>query len=209
MDKPSERQIAILNFIGKHCSEKGFPPSVREIARAVGLKSPSTVHSHLDTLQRLGYLRRDPAKPRTIELKKNASPYMPIGKDKLGTNVISIPLVGEITAGAPILAYENIEMEIPLPLEWFRSGNHFILKVRGDSMVDAGILSGDLAVIRQQKTAENGEIIAALLENEATLKRFYQEKDCIRLQPENASMAPIFTKDVSILGKLVTLLRTF
>ncbi len=209
MSKPSGRQKAILEFIGQHSQEKGYPPSVREIAAAVGLRSPSTVHSHLERLQELGFLKKNPSQPRTIELQESANPYLPFEENLLDQAVVNIPVLGEITAGQPIFAYENIETNMPLPADLFRGAQHFILKVEGDSMIGAGIYSGDLAVIRHQKTAENGEVVVALMDNDATLKKFYHEGKKVRLQPENPTMEPIYTEEVEILGKLVALLRVY
>ncbi len=200
-DNLSDRQKAILNFIRKQIATKGYPPSVREIGKAVGLSSSSTVHSHLSYLQEMGYIRRDPTKPRTIEvLDDNFRPKK---------EMTAVPLVGQITAGEPILAMENIEDTYPLPLDLINhSGeNVFMLKVRGDSMINAGIFDGDYILVRPQSTAKDGEIVVALLGDEATVKTFYREKDTIKLQPENDSLAPIISRDVKIIGKVVGLYR--
>jgi len=207
--KLGPRQVEILEFIRKNIKEKGYPPSVREIGKAVGLRSPSTVHNHLERLQKFGYIQKNPAQPRTIGLIKEEYPTQQesIYGDR---EIVHVPLVGSITAGQPILAQENIEDTLPLPLDLVTGGGeHFVLRVQGDSMIEAGIYNGDLAIIRKQQNAENGDIVAALLGDEATLKRFYKENDSFRLQPENASMDPIYTREVTILGKLISLLRKY
>ncbi len=192
----SSRQTAILNFIQKTIDERGYPPSVREIGEAVGLKSSSTVHTHLVNLQKKGYIKRVPTKPRAIEVTGN------------NTSIVRVPIVGRVAAGEPVLAVENIEDTFPLPLNFLRTTSGvFMLRVRGDSMVNAGILDGDFVIVRQQSTAENGNIVVALLGEEATVKRFYKEEDGIRLQPENTALEPIVSKDVIILGKVIGVLR--
>jgi len=192
--------MAILDFIKKEIRTKGYPPSVREIGEAVGLSSSSTVHGHLAQLEAKGYLRRDATKPRAIEVLDGSEHV--VKKD-----MVNVPIVGKVTAGQPILAVENIEDTFPLPLDFVRNDNVFILSVRGDSMIEAGILDGDYILVRQQNTARNGEIVVALLEDEATVKTFYKEKDHIRLQPENPHLEPIIVKDVSILGKVIGVFR--
>ncbi len=207
--KLGPRQVEILEFIRKNIKEKGYPPSVREIGKAVGLRSPSTVHNHLERLQKFGYIQKNPAQPRTIGLIKEDYPTQ---EEKIyeQQDIAHVPLVGSITAGQPILAQENIEDTIPLPMDLITGGGeHFVLRVQGDSMIEAGIYDGDLAIIRKQQSAENGDIVAALMGDEATLKRFYKEKDAFRLQPENSSMEPIYTREVTILGKLISLLRKY
>ena len=205
MSKISSRQQAILDFIRKEVRAKGYPPSVREIGEAVGLASSSTVHGHLERLEKKGYIRRDPTKPRAIELLD--------GVDDAGEfnhSVTRVPLVGKVTAGVPITATENIEDYFPLPSHYVEHYNVFMLRVVGDSMIEAGIHDGDYVVVRQQNTANNGDIVVAMTEDdEATVKRFYKEKDHIRLQPENATMAPILLKHVTILGKVIGLFREF
>ncbi|MCR4442372.1 MAG: transcriptional repressor LexA [Peptococcaceae bacterium] len=197
----SSRQIAILEFIKKEIKTKGYPPAVREIGEAVGLNSSSTVHNHLNQLESKGYIKRDPTKPRAIEiLDRHFRP----NKD-----VVEVPLVGRVTAGAPILAVENIEETFPLPSEFVDSSETFMLRVQGDSMVNAGILDGDLVIIRKQDTARNGDIVVALLDDEATVKRFFKEDRYIRLQPENENYEPIITQDLRILGKVVGLMRKY
>ena len=189
----TRRQQDILTFIQRHSDAHGYPPSVREIGQALGLTSSSTVHSHLSALEKKGYLRRDPSKPRALEILKDEH-EIPAKK------VISLPVVGQVTAGLPILAQQNIEDYFPLPQEFVRSDECFILKVRGDSMVDAGIFDGDMLVVRKQQTAKDRDIVVARMEDEATVKRFFREDGRIRLQPENPRMEPIFTRDVAIEG---------
>ena len=206
MEDLSKRQKSILQFIIDEIKSKGYPPSVREIGKAVGLKSPASVHSHLKTLEKLNYLRRDPSKPRAIEVIYNSDQ-----KAKSDREMIDIPLVGKVTAGAPILAEENIEDYFPLPLSYLKVGNNdlFMLRVSGDSMVNAGIHDGDFVIAEKQSYAENNDIVIALLEDEATVKRFFKEEDHVRLQPENPAYEPIISKDVKILGKVTGLFRKF
>lgn len=198
--KKNDNQKRIYEFIKSYVNEKSYPPSVREICAAVGLSSTSTVHGHLARLEKKGLIKRDPTKPRTIEIvEKDAKKEM-----------INIPVLGTITAGLPILAEENIEDIFPLPIEHVRSNKElFMLHVKGDSMIEAGIHNGDLAVIEKDNYAENGTIVVALIDNEATLKRFFKEKDHIRLQPENSTMSPIIVDSCTILGKLVGLYREY
>ncbi len=198
--KKNDNQKKIYEFIKSYINEKSYPPSVREICAAVGLSSTSTVHGHLARLEKKGLIKRDPTKPRTIEIvEKDAKKEM-----------INIPVLGTITAGLPILAEENIEDIFPLPIEHVRSNKElFMLHVKGDSMIEAGIHNGDLAIIEKDNYAENGTIVVALIDNEATLKRFFKEKDHIRLQPENRSMSPIIVDNCTILGKLVGLYREY
>lgn len=205
MSKVSSRQQAILEFIRNEVRLKGYPPSVREIGEAVGLASSSTVHGHLDRLEKKGFIRRDPTKPRAIELlgheeSENASLF--------SHSVTRVPVVGKVTAGVPITATENIEDYFPLPQHYSGEGEVFMLSVVGDSMIEAGIHNGDYVIVRQQQTANNGDIVVAMTEeDEATVKTFYKEKDHIRLQPENPTMEPLRLKHVSILGKVVGLFR--
>lgn len=199
--KLSDRQQRILEFIRQSIRERGYPPSIREIGEAAGLKSTSTVHGHLNRLERRGYLRRDPAKPRTIELTDR--------EDSALRHTVSVPVVGRVTAGAPILATENVEQVYSLPEDLVGEGPAFLLRVQGDSMRYAGILDGDLVIVHQQDTADNGDIVVALLEDEATVKRYFVEEDHIRLQPENPAYAPIRAREVKILGKVVGLIRRF
>lgn len=196
----SQKQIEILEFIKMEIQKKGYPPAVREICNGVDLKSTSTVHSHLEKLEQKGYIRKDPTKPRAIEVLDRFD--MPINN-----NVVNVPIVGKVTAGQPILAVENIEDTFPVPKDFVDENNVFILKIQGESMIDAGIYDGDFVLIKQQSDAINGEIVVALLEDSATVKRFFKEKNYVRLQPENQSMSPIITKDVKILGKVVGLFR--
>ncbi|WP_274362215.1 transcriptional repressor LexA [Paenibacillus thermotolerans] len=203
MTKLSNRQQAILDFIRSEVREKGYPPSVREIGEAVGLASSSTVHGHLDRLEKKGFIRRDPTKPRAIEL---------LGDDEerelVGLAVSKVPLVGKVTAGQPITAIENIEEYFPLPAHMVRDDEVFMLSVMGESMIEVGINDGDYVIVRQQQTANNGEIVVAMTEDdEATVKTFYKERDHIRLQPENSSMEPLRYNHVKILGKVIGLFR--
>ncbi|MFZ5753481.1 MAG: transcriptional repressor LexA [Bacillota bacterium] len=197
----TDRQVAIINYIKKEIKAKGYPPSVREIGEAVGLSSSSTVHNHLNQLESRGYIKRDPTKPRAIEvIDHNLRP---------NKEMVNVPIVGRVTAGSPILAVENIEDTFPLPLDFIKSEDVFILNVKGDSMIEAGIQDGDLVIVKKQNTARNGDIVVALLDDEATVKRFYKENSHIRLQPENSNYEPIITKDVLILGKVIALLRKY
>lgn len=200
----NQNQIDILNFIKNQIQKKGYPPSVREICKGVDLKSTSTVHRHLEKLETKGYIRKDPTKPRAIEiLDRDADNSFPVKK------TVDIPIIGRVTAGQPIFAFEHIEDTFPVPVEMAERGSLFMLKVQGDSMINAGILDGDFVIVKQQKDAINGDIVVALLEDEATIKRFYKEKDHVRLQPENETMSPIIVKDVMILGKVIGLFRRF
>lgn len=201
MKKVSKRQEDILEFIKEEVRTKGYPPSVREIGEAVGLASSSTVHGHLNRLESKGLIRRDPTKPRAIEI---------LDQDNISKQgVIHVPLVGKVTAGMPITAIENIEEYFPIPDFYGTSDDHiFMLEIMGESMIEAGILDGDYVIVKQQATANNGDIIVAMTEeNEATVKRFYKEDGYFRLQPENSSMEPIIVEKVSVLGKVVGLYR--
>ena len=194
-----DKQSQIYEFLKVYTENKGYPPSVREICEAVSLKSTSTVHGHLKRLEKKGLIKRDPTKPRALEIVEFMQPKR---------EMISIPIIGNITAGTPILATENIEDTFTLPLNFVKHDNElFILKVNGNSMIKAGINEGDLAIIEKRTSANNGDIVVALIEEEATIKRFYLEKDHIRLQPENDSMEPIIVENCSILGKLVGIYR--
>jgi len=199
----STKQLEILNYMKMEINKKGYPPSVREICEAVSLRSTSTVHGHLSKLEDKGYIRRDPTKPRAIEILSN-DPFNDLSYNK---EIVNIPVIGKVTAGQPILAVENIEDVFPLPMEFIDHGNTFILSVKGDSMIEAGILDNDYVVIRQQSFASNGDIIVALIDDEATIKRFFKEADHIRLQPENSLMEPIILNDVVILGKVTGVFR--
>lgn len=198
----SQRQTMILEFIKKEIRKKGYPPAVREIGEAVGLLSSSTVHGHLQTLEDKGYIRRDPTKPRAIEILDSSSEALEMKK------VVQVPIIGRVTAGQPITAVENIEGSFPLSADFVRHDNVFMLRVQGESMIGAGILDGDYIIVRQQSDARNGEIVVAMIGDEATVKRFYKERTLIRLQPENPMMEPIYSQDVSILGKVVGVFRT-
>ncbi len=200
----TKRQQQVYDYIKSYIEAKGFGPTVREICEAVNLSSPSTVHVHLKSLEDKGVIVRDPLKSRSIALPQ--SDDSPTSAPAY-SNTLALPLVGQVAAGEPILAEENIEETITLPTELVGDSASFLLTVHGESMIEAGINDGDWIVIKQQQTAHNGEIIVALIEDGATVKRFYKEKDHIRLQPENSSMEPIIVKDCSIVGKVVAVLR--
>ncbi|WP_188631407.1 transcriptional repressor LexA [Lentibacillus kapialis] len=204
MTKLSKRQEAILDYIKEQVDEKGYPPSVREIALAVGLASSSTVHGHLARLESKGFIRRDPTKPRAIEvLDQTEESNIPREEPRYA------PVIGKVTAGIPITAVENIEEFVPLPSSVTGTDeNLFVLVIEGDSMIEAGILNGDMVIVKQQNTAQNGDIVVGMTdEDEATVKRFFKESDHIRLQPENATMEPLIYQSVTILGKVVGLYR--
>ena len=207
----TKRQQEIFDFIKKYSAKHGYPPTVRDIGKAVGLASSSTVHAHLANLEKAGLLRRDPSKPRAIELLDRAIEGV---RDTAESAIRSLtpgssglPVVGAVAAGAPLLAEENIEDHIEVPREGGGESGQFVLKVKGESMVDAGILDGDFVVVQKQETAQDGEIVVALVGEEATVKTFYREDDHVRLQPENVTMEPIRSRDVQILGRMVGLLR--
>jgi repressor LexA len=238
----SQRQQEILSFLKSFSARNGYPPSVREIGDAVGLSSSSTVHSHLNTLENKGYIRRDPSSARAltvIERDGNSTGALSelgsSGRDgaasagrstgvgsasgahsgfddgrsrRLPRNVVELPLVGRVAAGQPIYADQNIEDSMLLPTQIVGDYSSFLLTVKGESMIEAGILDGDFVVVKEQQTANNGDIVVALIDDEATVKTFYREPDRIRLQPENQSMEPIYARDVTILGKVIALLRT-
>lgn len=208
MAELSAKQLQILDFIKREVREKGYPPSVREICEAIGLKSTSTVHGHLSRLEKKGYIRRDPTKPRAIEILDGAAELL---SPHSGQEIIYVPIVGTITAGTPILAVENAEDTFPIPASYVNSsGSVFMLKVKGESMIEAGIFDKDLVLVRQQPTADNGDIIVALIDGDyATVKTFYKENGHIRLQPENSSMSPIIVSDCAVLGKVIGLFRKF
>jgi repressor LexA len=195
----TKRQKEIFDFIRRYASKYGYPPTVREIGRAVGLQSSSTVHAHLANLEKVGLLRRDPTKPRAIELL--------VDRAKRAVRGAGLPLVGHVSAGEPILAEENIEEYVQLPPAMGGDDGDYVLRVRGDSMRDAGILEGDYVVVSQADDADNGEIVVALIEDEATVKRFYREKDRIRLQPANKAYKPIRSRDAKVLGKVIGVYR--
>lgn len=198
----TQKQIEILLYIKSEVQRQGYPPAVREICKGVDIKSTSTVHGHLEKLEAKGYIRKDPTKPRAIEILDRNEDFLLSPK-----RTIDVPILGKVTAGAPILAVENIEDTYPVPLDLVEGHDVFMLKIQGDSMIDAGILDGDLVLVKEQKSAINGDIVVALLDDEATVKRFFKEKDSIKLQPENQFMKPIFSKDVLILGKVIGLYR--
>ncbi|MBB6449210.1 repressor LexA [Geomicrobium halophilum] len=208
MAKLSERQETILSYITKNVKKKGYPPSVREIGEAVGLASSSTVHGHLARLEKKGYIRRDPTKPRAIEVLHLDEQGVEISEaDKPDASYV--PVIGKVTAGQPITAVENIEEYVPLPEHFVGSDQIFMLTIEGDSMIDAGILDGDQVIVRQQPTANNGDIVVAMTdEQEATVKRFFKEGDHFRLQPENQTMEPIIISNCKILGKVSGVFRT-
>lgn len=200
MEQTTERQQRILEVIRAFTAERGYPPSVREIGERVGLSSSSTIHAHLKTLERRGFISRDPTKPRA--LRSEVSPpaqHLP--------ETVVMPVIGKVAAGVPITAQENVEGEFVLPASFTRNSDGFMLRVQGDSMIEAAILDGDLIVVRPQKTADNGEIVVAMLDGEATVKRFYREDGRVRLQPENRSMAPIYSNDVTIVGRVEAVVR--
>ena len=198
--KITEKQKEILGYIKETILKKGYPPSVREICEAVHLKSTSSVHSHLETLEENGYIRRDPTKPRTIEILDDEFALT-------RREVVNIPVIGTVAAGIPILAQENIEDYLPIPAEMLPNKEVFMLKVKGESMVEAGILNNDKVIVAKQPTAQNGDMVVALLEDSATVKTFYREDGHIRLQPENSTMEPIIIDEVQILGKVIGLFR--
>lgn len=203
----TKRQQEIFDFIRKYSAKYGYPPTVRDIGKAVGLASSSTVHAHLANLEKIGLLRRDPSKPRAIELFDRA-----VGSAVDSVRSIvrpdSLPLLGSVAAGQPILAEENIEEYVPVPSLAGGANGDYLLRIRGESMKDAGIVEDDLVVVHQQDTAQQGDIVVALLGEEATVKRYFREPDHIRLQPENETMEPIRTKEVKVLGRVVGLLRS-
>nr|WP_076777395.1 transcriptional repressor LexA [Lachnoclostridium phocaeense] len=200
--KISPKQKEILEFIKDQILTRGFPPSVRDICEAVHLKSTSSVHSHLETLEKNGYIRRDPTKPRAIEILDDTF-------NLTRREVTNVPLVGRVAAGEPILAQENIENYFPIPVEMLPNNNTFMLTVKGESMINAGILDGDYVLVEEQHTASNGDMVVALIEDGATVKTFYKEEGVIRLQPENDFMDPIIVRDVQILGKVIGVFRFF
>jgi repressor LexA len=198
--KLTKRQREIFDYIRKYSSDHGYPPTVRDIGKAIGLTSSSTVHAHLANLEKLGVLRRDPTKPRALELLGDAARKVMPGPSGL-------PLVGRVAAGAPILAEENIEDYVEVPQIAGGESGEYVLRVSGDSMKNAGILDGDFVVVHRQDTAENGEVVVALVGDEATVKRYYRESDHVRLQPENDAFEPIRTREVAILGRVVGVCR--
>jgi len=201
--KISPKQAEILEYIKNEIINRGFPPTVRDICDAVNLKSTSSVHSHLETLERNGYIRRDPTKPRAIEIVDD-------NFNLARRELVNVPVVGRVAAGEPILAVENVENYFPIPAEFMPNSQTFMLNVKGESMVNAGILDGDQILVQQQSTAENGEIVVALIDDSATVKTFYKEDGYYRLQPENDAMEPIIVKgELQILGKVIGVFRFF
>ena len=212
-DALNARERAILKYIEKGIEENGYAPSVREIGKKVGLRSTATVHGYVARLTELGYIKKENKKGRTLRLIKNSKGELIENKKNEGKNyysgkeLVDVPVIGKITAGEPILAVENITDTFPIPIDFVGNSETFMLTVRGESMIEAGILDGDYILIRKQNTAENGEIIVALIEDEATVKTFYKEKDRIRLQPQNSTMDPIIVPDCQILGKVIGVFR--
>jgi repressor LexA len=206
----TKRQQEIFDFIRRYTAKYGYPPTVRDIGKAVGLASSSTVHTHLSNLEKIGLLRRDPSKPRAIELLDRAGSAVADAVESVRSMMLGegLPLVGSVAAGQPILAEENIEEYVAVPDVAGGKKGEYVLRIRGESMKNAGILEGDLVVVRPQDTAQQGDIIVALIGEEATVKRFFRESDHIRLQPENDEMEPIRTKEVKVLGRVVGLLRS-
>lgn len=200
--KISKKQSEILEYIKSQIINKGYPPSVRDICEAVDLKSTSSVHSHLETLEKNGYIRRDPTKPRAIEIIDD-------NFNLARREVVNVPIVGKVAAGEPILAVENIESYFPVPMEFMPNEQCFMLKVQGDSMINAGIFDGDTIIVEQSQTARNGDMVVALVDDSATVKTFCREADHIRLQPENDAMSPIIVPDCQILGKVFGVFRFF
>ncbi|MGH2762368.1 MAG: transcriptional repressor LexA [Thermoleophilaceae bacterium] len=195
----TKRQQEIFDFVKRYVGEHGYPPTVRDIGKAIGLTSSSTVHAHLANLEKLGLLRRDPTKPRAIEVLKDKA-RQAVSSDRL-------PVVGQVAAGSPVLAEENIEEYVPVPGIAGGEDGEFVLRVKGDSMRDAGILEGDYVIVRRQETAADGDIVVALVGDEATVKRLFREEDHVRLQPENETMEPIRTRDAKVIGRVVGLCR--
>ncbi len=198
--KITSKQKEILEFMKNEILSKGYPPAVREICEAVNLKSTSSVHSHLETLEKNGYIRRDPAKPRAIEIVDD-------NFNLTRREIVNVPIVGTVTAGQPILAVENIESYFPIPMDYMPNQETFMLKVKGESMINAGIFDGDTILVQKQSHAKNGDFVVALIEDSVTVKTFYKEKDYYRLQPENDYMDPIIVPEVEILGKVIGLFR--
>ena len=208
------KQQEILNFMKARILEKGYPPSVREICEAVSLKSTSSVHAHLETLEKNGYIRRDPAKPRAIEIMDDAfnqamkEPFMQNTSDNEYTReLVNVPMVGTVAAGEPLLAVENVTDYFPVPVDMLPNAETFMLRVKGDSMINMGIYEGDQLIVERKNTASNGEVIVALVDDSATVKRFYKENGYYRLQPENDDMDPIIVDHCEIIGKVIGLIR--
>ena len=198
--KISPKQQEILEYIKSQILERGYPPAVRDICEAVHLKSTSSVHSHLETLEKNGYIRRDPTKPRAIEILDESFNFT-------RREMVNVPMVGRVAAGEPLLAEQNVENYFPIPMEFMPNNQTFMLRVKGDSMINIGIFDGDLVLVEQRQTARNGEVIVALVEDGATVKRFFKEEGVFRLQPENDALDPIIVKEVQILGKVIGVFR--
>lgn len=198
-------QIAILEYIKDELQKRNYPPSVREICASVGLNSTSSVHYQLNNLEKKGYLRRDPQKPRALEIVKENNGAIP----SVAEQVVNVPMLGKVAAGAPILAQEEYENYYPLPLSFTNNADCFMLTVQGCSMINVGIMDGDFVVVKRQNSAIDGEIVVALIDDEATVKTFYKENDTIRLQPENPMLAPIYSKNAVILGKVIGVIRHY
>ena len=200
--KISKKQKEILEYIKSQILERGYPPAVREICEAVNLKSTSSVHSHLETLEKNGYIHRDPTKPRAIEILDDTF-------NLTRREMVNVPIVGRVAAGEPILAQENVDNYFPIPTEFMPNNQTFLLKVKGESMINAGILDGDMVLVEQTPSASNGDMVVALIEDGATVKTFYKEEGIFRLQPENDTMDPIIVQEVTILGKVIGVFRFF
>jgi repressor LexA len=209
-DKISNKQKVILDFLNQQIKEKGYPPSVREICEAVGLRSTSTVHGYLKRLEKKGAIKKDPTKPRALKMLNTPENSWGSGEfsNEFRRELVDVPIVGKVTAGQPILAVENVQDIFPLPVDYTKNSDAFMLKVSGESMIEAGILDGDLLLIKKQSYAQNRDIVVALIGDEATVKTFYKESDHIRLQPENQHMEPIIVKNVEIIGKVIGLYRS-
>ena len=200
--KITPKQKEILEYIKSQILDRGFPPYVRDICEAVNLRSTSSVHAHLETLEKNGYIRRDPTKPRAIEILDDTF-------NLTRREITNVPLIGRVAAGEPLLAQENIENYFPIPVEHLPNNSTFLLTVKGESMINVGILDGDMVLVEEKHSANNGEMVVALIEDGATVKTFYKEEGIIRLQPENDYMDPIIVKDVTILGKVIGVMRFF
>jgi repressor LexA len=219
MNQLSTREKKILDYMRAEIKKKGYPPTVREVCAALGIRSTSTVHKALGSLEAQGFIRKDPSKRRAVEVLNGEDEQTPVRKNsgrredddtRERTDIVEIPVVGRIAAGSPILAEENIEESIPVPSRFLGKGTNFMLTVKGESMIEAGIFDGDYLLVHMQNTAENGDIVVAMIdgfESEATVKTFYKEKDHIRLQPENHSMSPILVKEVKVLGRVKGVFR--
>lgn len=200
--KISDKQKEILEYIKSEILNRGYPPAVRDICEAVHLKSTSSVHSHLETLEKNGYIRRDPTKPRAIEIIDDTF-------NLSRREVVNVPVLGHVAAGEPLLAVENVENYFPIPAEYMPNEETFMLKIKGDSMINAGIFNGDTILVKRQSTASDGDMVVALVEDSATVKTFYKEKDHYRLQPENDTMEPIIVEECTVLGKVFGVFRFF